>query len=215
MRRLRLALAQINSTVGDFKGNTEKILGIIATARSLGVDLLAFPELAVCGYPPEDLLLKPHFVKENLRRLNEIAQGVSGLAVVVGFVDAREDIYNAAAVLYDGRLVDVYHKVYLPNYGVFDEDRYFQSGKSCPVFVINGVGVGVNICEDIWYEAGPATAQAYSGAQVIVNISSSPYHYGKGNAREKMLAARATGTVHVNPQIGWIDVDIDVVVYFG
>ena len=195
MRRLRIGMAQINTTVGDFSGNMQKILEAAAEARSSGVDLLTFPELAICGYPPEDLLFKPQFIEENLRSLERVIDGSSGLTVVVGFVDAKEDIYNAAAVIHDGKLVDIYHKIYLPNYGVFDENRYFRAGIECPVYIISGVGVGINICEDIWYEAGPATAQAYSGAEVIVNISASPYHFGKGNSRERMLATRASDNV--------------------
>jgi NAD+ synthase (glutamine-hydrolysing) len=190
-------MAQINTTVGDFAGNTRKILEAVAEARSLGIDLLTFPELAICGYPPEDLLLKPQFIDENLRALDKIVDGSSGLAIVVGFVDAKSDIYNAAAVIHDGKLAGIYHKIYLPNYGVFDENRYFQAGKECPVYVIAGVGVGINICEDIWYEAGPATVQAYSGAEVIVNISASPYHFGKGSFRERMLGARASDNVAI------------------
>jgi len=185
-------MAQINTTVGDLQGNTQKILEATAEARSLGVDLLTFPELAICGYPPEDLLLKPQFIEENLRSLNQVVEHSSGLTLVVGFVDAKGDIYNAAAVIHDGKLVGVYHKVYLPNYGVFNENRYFQAGKESPVYVIAGVGVGINICEDLWYEAGPATAQAYSGAEVIVNISASPYHFGKRDFRERMVGARAS-----------------------
>ena len=195
MRRLRIGLGQINTTVGDFKGNTQKILGAVAEARSLGVDLLTFPELAICGYPPEDLLLKPQFIEENRRALDEVIEHSSGLAIVVGFVDAKADIYNAAAVIHDGKLAGVYHKIYLPNYGVFDENRYFQAGTECPVYVIGGVGVGVTICEDMWYEAGPATAQAYSGAEVIVNISGSPYYFGKGDFRERTFTTRASDNV--------------------
>ena len=197
MRRLRVGMAQINTTVGDFAGNTEKILKAVAEAKACHVDLLAFPELAICGYPPEDLLLKPQFIDKNLQALEKVIESCSGLTVVVGFVDAKEDIYNAAAVIYDGKLVGTYHKIYLPNYGVFDENRYFQAGRGCPVYVINGVGVGVNICEDIWYEAGPSTVQAYSGAEVIVNISSSPYHFGKRSSRERMLATRASDNVAI------------------
>ena len=197
MRRLRIGMAQINTTVGDFKGNTEKILEAIGQGRSLGVDLLTFPELAICGYPPEDLLLKPKFIEENIRSLDSVVSGCSGLTAVVGFVDAKADIFNAAAVIHDRKLVGVYHKIYLPNYGVFDENRYFQAGRECPVFVIAGIGVGINICEDIWYEAGPATAQAYSGAEVIVNISASPYHFGKRNSRERMLGTRASNNVAI------------------
>ncbi len=197
MRRLRVGMSQINTTVGDFTGNTQRILEAVAEARSLGVDLLTFPELAICGYPPEDLLFKPQFIEENLRSLEKVVDGSSGLTIVAGFVDAKEDIYNAAAVIHDGKLVGVYHKIYLPNYGVFDENRYFQAGCESPVYVINGVGVGVNICEDIWYENGPATTQAYSGAEVIVNISASPYHFDKGNFREKMLTTRALDNVTI------------------
>ena len=197
MRKLRIGMSQINVTVGDFDGNTRKIIEAIAEARALGVDLLTFPELAICGYPPEDLLFKPQFIEENLGCLEKVVEHTSGLAVVVGFVDAKEDIYNAAAIINDGKLVSIYHKIYLPNYGVFDENRYFQAGRECPVYIIGGVGIGVNICEDIWYEAGPATAQAYAGAEVIVNISASPYHAGKGDFREKMVGTRASDSVAI------------------
>ena len=197
MRRLRIGMAQINTTVGDLKGNTEKILGYISEARSLGVDLLTFPELAICGYPPEDLLLKPQFIEQNLRSLDRVAENSSGLTVVVGFVDSKSDIYNAAAVIHDGKLVSVYHKIYLPNYGVFDENRYFQAGKEYPVYIIAGIGVGITICEDLWYEVGPATAQVYAGAEVIVNISASPYHFGKRDFRERMLGTRASDNVAI------------------
>ena len=197
MRRLRIGMAQVNTTVGDFKGNSEKILEAIAEGKSLGVDLLTFPELAICGYPPEDLLLKPKFIEENIRCLDKVVNGCSGLTVVVGFVDARGDIFNAAAIIHDRKLVGVYHKIYLPNYGVFDENRYFKAGGECPVYVIAGIGVGINICEDIWYEAGPTTTQAYSGAEVIVNISSSPFHFGKRSSRERMLATRASDNVAI------------------
>jgi NAD+ synthase (glutamine-hydrolysing) len=197
MRKLRIGMSQINVTVGDFAGNTKKILEAIAEARALGVDILAFPELAICGYPPEDLLFKPQFIDENLKCLEKIAEQTSELAAVVGFVDAKEDIYNAAAIINDGKIISIYHKIYLPNYGVFDENRYFQAGRECPVYIVDGVGVGVNICEDIWYEAGPATVQAYAGAEVIVNISSSPYHAGKRYFRERMLGTRASDNVAI------------------
>ena len=197
MRKMRIGMSQINVTVGDFAGNTQKILGAIAEARSLGVDIITFPELAICGYPPEDLLFKPQFIEENLRCLEKVVEHTTGLTAIVGFVDAKEDIYNAAAIINDGKLVSVYHKIYLPNYGVFDENRYFQAGSECSVYVIAGVGVGVNICEDIWYEAGPAIAQAYAGAEVIVNISASPYHADKRNSRERMLGTRASDNVAI------------------
>jgi NAD+ synthase (glutamine-hydrolysing) len=197
MRKLRIGMSQINTTVGDFAGNTRKIIDAIAAARSLGVDLIIFPELAICGYPPEDLLFKPQFIEENLKALEKVIKQTSGIAAVVGFVDAKSDIYNAAAIINDGKLVHIYHKIYLPNYGVFDENRYFQAGRECPVYTMFGVGIGVNICEDIWYEAGPATAQAYAGAEIIVNISASPYHFGKENDRERMLATRASDNVAI------------------
>ncbi len=191
MRRFRLALAQINTTVGDLEGNSAKILDYIYRARQLRADLVAFPELAITGYPPEDLLFKPSFIRDNRRKLDEIIGHCQGITAVIGFVDAQGDIHNAAAVAHNGRLVGTYHKMFLPNYGVFDEDRYFKAGSSCPVFVINGVSVGVNICEDIWYATGPTTLQRELGAEVIININASPYHAGKRGFREKMLATRA------------------------
>jgi NAD+ synthase (glutamine-hydrolysing) len=190
-RRLRIGLAQVNTTVGDFSGNRQKINESIEKARSSGVDLLALPELAVCGYPPEDLLFKPQFIAENTRSLEKIAAAARGITAVVGFVDDNDGIYNAAAVIHDGKIAAVYHKIYLPNYGVFDENRYFRAGSACPVYTIAGITVGINICEDIWFESGPTATQAASGAEVIVNISASPYHFGKGANREEMLARRA------------------------
>ncbi|MDO9333278.1 MAG: NAD+ synthase [Dehalococcoidales bacterium] len=197
MRRLRIAMAQINTTVGDFDGNVKKILGAVDTARSAGADIVTLPELAVCGYPPEDLLFKPQFIQANLDSLQKIAESAKGITVITGFVDADGDIYNAAAVLHFGRIAGLYRKIYLPNYGVFDENRYFRAGSDCPIFVIGGVAIGITICEDIWYEAGPATVQANAGAEVIINISASPYHAGKGAARERMIATRASDTVAI------------------
>ncbi len=196
-RRLRIGMAQLNATVGDFEGNLRKMLEGVERAKALGVDLLTFPELAVCGYPPEDLLFKPHFIAENRRYLQKLVEASSGISVIVGFADAKEDIYNAAAVIHDGKLVDVYHKIFLPNYGVFDENRYFRPGDRCPVYTIAGVGVGVNICEDIWYEVGPASLQAYAGAEVIVNISASPFYFGKADVREAMIATRASDNIAI------------------
>lgn len=192
MRTLRLALAQINSTVGDLAGNVQKISEAIERAKEKRADLIAFPELAISGYPPEDLLLKPQFIEENLRALQKVAKRCKGLTAIVGFVDREEDIYNAAAVIHDGAVRLVYHKCHLPNYGVFDENRYFQAGKEAPVFTLNGMTLGVNICEDIWYPEGPTFAQALGGgAEVIININASPYHAGKGLFREEMIATRA------------------------
>jgi NAD+ synthase (glutamine-hydrolysing) len=192
VRILRLALAQMNSTVGDLAGNIQKISEAIARASESKVDLIVFPELAITGYPPEDLLLKPQFIEENLDALQKVAKQCKGLTAIVGFVDRQEDIYNAAAVIHDGALRAIYHKCYLPNYGVFDENRYFQAGRGAPVFLLNEMTIGVNICEDIWYPEGPTYAQALGGgAEVIVNINASPYHAGKGLFREEMIATRA------------------------
>jgi NAD+ synthase (glutamine-hydrolysing) len=202
MRTIRIALAQIDTTVGDLDGNTAKIVDWIGRARAAGADLVAFPELALTGYPPEDLVLRRSFVADNLRVLQDVVAATKGIAAVVGFVDANDDIYNAAAVISNGRLVHRYHKQYLPNYGVFDEDRYFQRGHDSPVFVVAGVDVGVNICEDIWYPDGPTREQAHAGADVIININASPYHRAKGAFRENMISTRASDNAvvvcHVN-----------------
>jgi NAD+ synthase (glutamine-hydrolysing) len=160
-------------------------------ARALRCDVVAFPELALTGYPPEDLLFKPAFIEANLRALADVAAHSRGLTVVVGFVDKRDDIFNAAAVLHDGAHAGTYHKQYLPNYGVFDENRYFQSGTESPVFAVGQTVIAANICEDIWYPTGPTTLQALSGAELVVSINASPYHAGKARFREKMLATRA------------------------
>ena len=191
----RIALAQINSTVGDLAGNEAKIAEGIARAREVGADLVAFPELAVTGYPPEDLLLKPSFVAANLEAIERIAGLTQGITAVGGFVDKGTDLHNAAAVLHDGELAAVYHKIYLPNYGVFDEDRYFGTGDLPLILDLDGVTVGISICEDIWYPSGPLDPQALAGAQLAINISASPYHAGKGAARERMLATRAADNV--------------------
>jgi len=197
LHSIRVGIAQINSIVGDLSGNTKKITESVDQAKSLGVDLLTFPELAITGYPPEDLLLKPQFIKQNKESLDRIIEHCSDMAVVVGFVDSDGDIYNAAAVLYNKKLAGIYHKIYLPNYGVFDENRYFQAGTNYSIFNICGVGMGITICEDMWYEAGPALVQAHSGAKVLINISASPYHAGKGLFRERMLATRASDSMAI------------------
>jgi NAD+ synthase (glutamine-hydrolysing) len=191
---LRVALAQINVTVGDLEGNTQKILASMRQAHEAGAHIVCVPELALPGYPPEDLLLKPGFVAANLCKLDELvaaSRDLPGLTSVIGFVDRDHDIYNAAAIIHEGKLYGIYHKHFLPNYGVFDENRYFQAGHKAPVFLINGVHVGVNICEDVWYPTGPMTLQAYAGAEVILNINGSPYYAGKLIFREEMLATRA------------------------
>ena len=192
MRTLRIALAQINCTVGDLEGNTEKICEYIEKAKALEADLVAFPEMAIPGYPPEDLLLKPQFAHDNLQFLQKVIKQTKGITAVVGMVDRQDDIYNGAALIHDGALVTIYHKIHLPNYGVFDEYRYFQAGTECPVIVLRDVAVGVNICEDLWHPEGPTLTQALGGdAEVIVSINASPYHRGKTKFREQMLATRA------------------------
>ena len=191
MRSFRLAMAQMNPTVGDLAGNTTAILQFIQEACALEADLVVFPEMALTGYPPEDLLFKPQFIKDSLRFRDQIVSQTRGIAMVLGCVDPNEHLYNAAAVASDGKLIGVYHKIFLPNYGVFDEMRYFQPGRECPVYVISGVYVGVNVCEDIWSAVGPTEVQCVAGAELIVNINGSPYHAGKGNERRQILAARA------------------------
>ncbi len=188
---LRVSLAQINSTVGDISGNAQKIRGYIARARDEGAQLVVFPELALTGYPPEDLLLKTHFVDAAGAALDEIARDCDDIVALVGFPERRDDVYNAAAVLADGGVHAVYRKMFLPNYGVFDENRYFQSGTQSELIELNGIAIGLTICEDIWEPGPPATSEALSGAQVIVNLSASPYHAGKPLEREQMLLQRA------------------------
>jgi NAD+ synthase (glutamine-hydrolysing) len=191
LKSIRIALAQINATVGDLDGNRRKILSYIKKAKAVKADIVAFPELAVTGYPPEDLLLKPHFIDDNIDALNEIAKAVRGITAIVGFVDKGEGIYNAAAVISGRKVIDVYHKKHLPNYGVFDEYRYFREGRRYPVYDIDGVRIGINICEDIWREGSPAKVQALSGAGLIININASPYRMGKIAFREETVAGRA------------------------
>ena len=200
-RTFRLALAQINPTVGDIPGNTAKILDYLERALEAQADLVAFPEMATTGYPPEDLLFKTSFLTDNVAAMEKVAAASKGIAVVLGYVsilsenrgpdDMGPRINNAASLCYDGRLVDTYHKIFLPNYGVFDEQRYFQKGSVCPVYRIAGVSIGVNICEDIWYPVGPTTVQRQAGAELIVNINASPFHAGKRAFREEMIAQRA------------------------
>src|SRR5439155_128586 len=195
MRRFRVSLAQINPTVGDIEGNTRRIVDGLAQARALGTDLVAFPELAITGYPPEDLLFKSAFIEANLAALADVTKAARGLTAVVGCVDKRQDLFNAAAVIHDGTLAGVYHKQYLPNYGVFDENRYFQAGREASVFSFGQTCVAVNVCEDIWYPTGPTTTQALAGAELIVTINGSPYHAGKARFRERMIATRAADDV--------------------
>src|ERR1039457_2870385 len=158
---LKIALAQINSTVGDLAGNTRKILDYAAKAQQDGADLVVFPELAICGYPPEDLLLKKHFVADNIKVLDALAKKIRSISVIAGFVDsaAGGKIYNAAALISDGKVQDVYYKQELPNYGVFDEKRYFSLGVNGGIMTVKDVKIGISICEDIWIDGGVYKAQ--------------------------------------------------------
>src|SRR5918996_391396 len=201
---MRVAGAQINLVVGDIQGNTEAIAAAMARATDAGADILLVPELAVTGYPPEDLVLREDFVDANLEAVRHLAGVSRDVAAVVGFVDrvsgpsaraadsAPREVANGAAVLAGGEIRGVYHKVLLPNYGVFDEDRYFAEGADPDrIWDIEGVPVGVSVCEDIWLPDGPPSRQAANGARVLLNINASPFHRGKAAEREEMLAARA------------------------
>jgi NAD+ synthase (glutamine-hydrolysing) len=190
--RLRVAMGQINPVVGDLGGNAERIVAAIGVAEESGADVVVFPELALTGYPPEDLLLKPGFVADNLSALTKVAAATERCVAVVGFVDEKLDLYNAAAVCAHGEVRGVYHKQLLPNYGVFDEQRYFASGAGATqLFGIGGVRVGVSICEDAWSPSGPIAAQAAAGAELVININASPYSMDRLVEREQMLATRA------------------------
>ncbi len=189
---IRLYCAQINSTVGDFKNNFEKISYHIYQAKKHSCDIIAFPELAITGYPPEDLILKPAFIQKNYEYLEKIKDISEEIVVVVGFINKEIEVYNSAAILHNKKIVSIYNKQFLPNYSVFDEERYFQQGKKNIVFDLNNIIFGVNICEDIYYSSGPTQLQAIlGGAVLIINISASPYHIKKISEREKMLFTRA------------------------
>lgn len=212
---IRVAGAQLNFHVGDIKGNERLIAEAIRRAEADGVDLLLTPELALSGYPPEDLVSRVDFVNANLEAVQRLAFGTGAMTVVVGFVDraipghsdaadaGSREVANAAAILRGGEVIGVYHKVLLPNYGVFDEDRNFSPGSEpALIWQIAGTSVGVSICEDIWIPDGPPAAQATAGAAILVNINASPFHKGKAAEREGMLSerARASGVplVYVN-----------------
>jgi len=188
---LRVALAQVNPVVGDLEGNARLVIDWMGRAREQGADVVCFPELVLTGYPPEDLVLKRSFVRDNLKQLDRVTKATSGITAVVGFVDDDGAIFNAAAVMHDGELRAVYHKVFLPNYGVFDEQRYFEPGHRCPMLEVDGVRIGVSVCEDCWYPSGPMAWEAHHGAELLININGSPYHAGKRAEREAMVAERA------------------------
>ena len=203
-RTFRLALAQINLTVGDLPGNTARMLECLHQARESGADLVAFPELATTGYPPEDLLFKKSFIEANVAAMEQVIAESRGIIVVLGYVrpllnlppqegnEKGGGIANSAAVGYDGRLIGTYDKIFLPNYGVFDEERYFVKGSVCPVYEIGGVRIGVNVCEDIWFAVGPSSVQRQAGAELIVNINASPFHAGKSAyRRHSIVGSRA------------------------
>ena len=191
MNNFRISLAQINTTVGDLDLNTEKIISNIELAKSQDSDLVIFPELSITGYPPEDLLLKPQFIQDNIIQLEKIIPVTEKISAIIGFVDAKSDIFNSAALISNKKLEGVHHKVLLPNYGVFDELRYFKPGENPTIFNINGIFIGINICEDIWHNNGPFVKQREMGAQIIININASPFEIGKRKIRESMLIDRA------------------------
>jgi NAD+ synthase (glutamine-hydrolysing) len=199
---MRIALAQVNPTVGDLAGNARLVVDRIERARQLGADIVCFPELVITGYPPEDLVLKPSFVRDNLEQLEWVARATQDISAVVGFVDQDGDIFNAAAFLHHGEIKAVFHKVFLPNYGVFDEKRYFEPGHRCPIVELDGVRIGLSVCEDCWFPAGPMAWQAHHGAQVLININGSPYHYGKRAPREEMVRGRA---VDYGAFVAWVN----------
>jgi len=188
---LDIALCQMNATVGDIAGNEQRILAGIDGAVDAGAQLVLFPELAVTGYPPEDLLLKEHFLAAAREALERLASHCTRIIALVGFPDRADDVYNACAVLADGSVRAIYRKVFLPNYGVFDEQRYFQAGTGGALIELGDVIVGPTVCEDIWEPGPPASDEALSGATLLINISASPYHAGKGSERERMLVQRA------------------------
>ncbi len=192
---MRLALCQMNATVGDIPGNAARIAAGIAQARAAGADLVLFPELALTGYPPEDLLLREHFLTDTGVALQTLAREAEGIVAVVGFPERAQSVYNAAAVLAEGQVREVYRKVHLPNYGVFDEQRYFTAGHAGTTFDVGADGatvrVGLTVCEDLWLPGAPAAEEARAGAALILNISASPYHAGKGLEREQLFATRA------------------------
>jgi NAD+ synthase (glutamine-hydrolysing) len=192
---LQIALCQLDATVGDITGNERKVIDGIQSAAGAGAQLVMFPELAVTGYPPEDLLLKEHFLADARASLERIAEHADGTVALVGFPELADDVYNACAVLADGGVQAVYRKVFLPNYGVFDEQRYFQSGDGGALIELGDVLLGLTVCEDIWEPGPPASDEALAGATLLVNISASPYHAGKGSERERMLIQRARDNV--------------------
>lgn len=192
---IRVAIAQVNPTVGDFRGNLDKILEYVERAQVLDADVIVFPELVLCGYPPEDLLLKPAFINENLRQIRYLAGKVKGITAIVGFVDTdKYGIYNSSAIISGGKILGIYHKIHLPNYGVFDEKRYFREGKDIPLFRIKKSIFGVVICEDIWFPdsaTNPVKRLSEKGARLIFVLNASPYYMNKIKDRELIVRRQA------------------------
>jgi len=208
---MKIALAQLNPLVGDMEGNTVKIISLIKNTKA---DIIVFPELSITGYSPQDLLLNPNFVEENLKAFDKIVQNTKNKTVIIGFIDKRnKDIFNSAAAISNGQILKIHHKIRLPNYSIFDEERWFKKGNDATVFEFNGKKIGLNICEDIWF---PETArkQKELGAGLIINISASPYSEGKIEKIEKILKGRWDETgipiLFVN-QVG----SQDGIVYYG
>ena len=191
---MRIALSQLDAVVGDLDGNRERIVRDLGRAQAGGADLIVFPELAATGYPPEDLLLRPGFVRAARSSVEQIAAATDGVVALVGTPWFDLDLANACAVCADGRVQAVYRKHFLPNYGVFDEHRYFAGGRELVLLRLGDVTVGITICEDVWQPGPPATDLSLAGAQLIVNLSASPYHVGKAEDREEMLVTRARDT---------------------
>ncbi len=198
MDGLRIALAQLNTTVGNLSGNAEKILDYAGRAADAGADLVVFPELALTGYPPEDLILKTDFTQANMRWLQRLAEEMPDIAAAVGFIDVAEDNYNSAGLLQGGRILGVYHKTFLPNYGVFDENRYFAPGRSNLVGELRGVRFGVTVCEDIWFPGGPLDEVVTDGgADIVISLNASPFFRGRELERNRLVEARALDSIAV------------------
>src|SRR3712207_408104 len=188
---LRIALAQVNARVGDLEGNAGKVAHYLDRARDAGAEVVVFPELVVTGYPPEDLLLKEHFLRDAAEALETIARAAEGIVAFVGFPERADEVHNALAILAGGGVHAVYRKVHLPNYGVFDERRYFAHGEGGAVMELGEVRLGLTIWEDVWTPGPPMSEGALAGAAVVFNASASPYHAGKGIRRERMIVQRA------------------------
>lgn len=191
MKKIRIALAQINPTVGDFEGNYQKIVSFINQAKEKEVDIVVFPELALTGYPPEDLMLKPSFIKKNQEYIDRLKTVCKDIICIIGSIQLKTDLYNSAYIIYNEHIIGIYRKWHLPNYGVFDENRYFQKGDSITILQIDGYKFGISICEDIWYPDNPINFYAIEGCQLVFNLNASPYSIYKHKKREELVKIRA------------------------